>query len=162
LGIDVLEVRSLKARMRSLRGTQVAARFHTLCENVTAGEALANQGAAITGTTTPAPTLSRQRAFTARQLLIDSKTKGGNVSDLLLVETLYQRSDALEGLSVAGNSENRWVFRFVATPYLNYVHPEALKNTKLLLGIEVNDDFAGGKKDIRMFYGVNVDLKALF
>jgi hypothetical protein len=202
------------------------------------GEALANQGAAVTGTTTASPTLSRQRAFTvggeySANLLFDADSvgaftemgvvgkghfdtflgnerffeedgltyvrvptrigaeagyfrgeagfrvrvsqfeeqdvdaalgiaKGRNAADLLLIEGLYQRSGALKGLVRDGSGENRWLMRFMATPYINPKNPDSVKRTKFVLGIEVNDDFGDGMKDIRLFYGANMNLTALF
>jgi hypothetical protein len=200
-----------------------------------AGEALANQGATITGATTAAPTLTRQRAFTigsdySASLLFDADgegafaelgvigrthfdaflenerffeedgltyvrvanteagggffrgeagvrfrisqfeerdvdgaadvARGRNAADLLVVEGVYQRSGALQGLSP--DSEHRWVMRFVATPYVNPFNPAQMRGTTFLLGIEVNDGFGDGAKDIRVMYGAKMDLRSIF
>jgi hypothetical protein len=88
--------------------------------------------------------------------------KGGNAGDLLLFEALFQRSDAMEGLlpNSAVNTANRWVMRFRATPV---VRPMGMERTKLLLGLEVNNDIKNrGRKNVTVFYGANVDLKGLF
>ncbi len=216
----------------------VTARAETAVSPVV--EALKNQGATVTGTTTPGATLTRQRAFTtgfefsANRLFMADKAgafmelgavakghfdafldderffekdgltyvkvtsplgseggyyrgefgfrfrlsqpeekvttipvsdgmtdKGSNVEDLLLFEFLYQRSDAVRGLVLNAATENRLVLRFLATPEL----PDSMttKHVKVLMGLEVNTDREHkGGKDIRMFYGVNVDLKSLF
>jgi hypothetical protein len=201
-----------------------------------AGDALAAQGATITGSTTPAPSLTRQRAFTVgaefsagrtfdadakgalaelgvvakghfdsfledarffeedgltyvkvagaggvestfargeigarfrlSQLDGDQPTvvggdKGRNSEDLLVIEWLYQHSGALKGLVPGENSEHRSVFRFVATPRIMPKAGENLKAIKLVLGVEIADDFGKGVKDVRIFYGTNVDLRSL-
>jgi len=87
--------------------------------------------------------------------------KGGNVDDLLLLEVLYERQESVQGLLPDIDTANRLVMRFLATPDL----PDAMtmKNMRMLLGLEVNNDWRGkGTKDVRIFYGVNADLKSLF
>jgi hypothetical protein len=93
----------------------------------------------------------------------DSELKGKNISDLLLFEFLVQRSGALKGLVVDSTSHtaNRWVMRFLATPYLNPKNGDSVKRTKFLLGVEVNDDLGSHSQDVQIFYGVNVDLRSL-
>ena len=89
--------------------------------------------------------------------------KGGNTEDLLLFEFLYQRNNAVEGLlpETGVDTANRWVMRFKATPQMPGTMGK--KNTKFLLGLEVSNDLRNrGVKDVRIFYGANMDMKALF
>ena len=83
-----------------------------------------------------------------------------NLVDLLVLEAVYQRSDAMKGLaSVPGEeSINRLAVRFFAFPRL----PNAPKGYKFLIGAEINRDFHGGPQDVRIFYGFNVLPSELF
>jgi hypothetical protein len=88
----------------------------------------------------------------------NGETKGGNVEDLLLFEFLYQRNNALFGLVPGVDTVNRILMRFLATPEV-----PNLKDTKMLIGIEMSNDRKGeAVKDVRIFYGVNLNLKSLF
>lgn len=94
--------------------------------------------------------------------MVGGAMKGGNVDDLLLFEIFYQRAGAVTGVVTdpAVNTANRWTMRFVATPELPLSMD--MGHTKILLGLEVSNDLRNrGKKDIRIFYGANVNLSEL-
>lgn len=83
-----------------------------------------------------------------------------NLIDLLTVEAVYQRNDALKGLipDQPGDSLNRWAVRFFAKPTV----PNSGKRAYFLIGMEVNRDFNNGPQDVRIFYGLNANLPRLF
>jgi len=95
-----------------------------------------------------------------------SSKEGGmedNDGDLLVVEGLLRKANALQGLlpESLGKAENRWAFRFIASPILP--GDDKTKYTRVVMGMEVSNDLKGhGIKDVKLFYGVNVNLHKLF
>ena len=90
----------------------------------------------------------------------NSRVHKNNLDDLLLFEFLYQYNSALRGMTDDPdiNPVNRYVMRFMALPEL-----PSTKHTKVLLGIEVSNDLRNrGRKDIQLFYGVQLFLNRLF
>ena len=82
-----------------------------------------------------------------------------NYADLLVVEALLQKNEALENLTAnsSNDTRNRWAVRFMATPEI----PNSRK-TKFLIGLEVSRALSNaGPQDIRVFYGANFSLKDL-
>ncbi|MBI2839437.1 MAG: hypothetical protein HYX75_14070 [Acidobacteria bacterium] len=82
-----------------------------------------------------------------------------NVADLLVFETLYQRSENLAGLQGTSetDSRNRLVVRFSAFPKI-----PNMSAGRFVLGLEVNRAFGGGPQDVRVLYGINVMPAGLF
>lgn len=84
-----------------------------------------------------------------------------NLEDFLFLEVLFQRNDAVKGLSVSteGSTGNRFVLRFLATPEI----VREGKHTKFLIGMEVSNDLSGlGSQEVKVFYGTNLNLRRLF
>lgn len=90
----------------------------------------------------------------------DGLKKTTNVSDLLLIEALYQHDPAMAGVLPSVLSQHRFVFRALAySPVQPTVMNDALK---FAVGIETSQDFSSGRKMTKVFYGANINLKSLF
>lgn len=78
-----------------------------------------------------------------------------NLRDLLVIEAVYNRNDALSSLATnpLEDTENRFAVRFFAYPIL----PNAPKGYRFLIGAELDRDFNGGTQDVRIFYGFNIE-----
>lgn len=97
------------------------------------------------------------------EMRFQATNEGANVDDLLLFEAVYRYSGATRGLVPDGNAEHRFLWRFVATPRLDRRDDTERNTMKALIGIEVDRDLKGkGASDVRIFYGTNVNLEALF
>jgi hypothetical protein len=89
--------------------------------------------------------------------------EGGNVDDLLLFELVYKYSGATAGLVAEASTDHRYTWRFIATPRVHKPKDTEKNMVKAVLGIEFDRDLKGkGQKDIRVFYGTNVNVEALF
>ena len=88
---------------------------------------------------------------------------GGNVDDLLLVEAVYRYAGATKGLRTDTNTAHRFTWRAVATPRIHHPKDTETNTVKAVIGIEVDQDLARKTPvDIRVFYGTNLNLEALF
>jgi hypothetical protein len=81
---------------------------------------------------------------------------GRNTEELLVVEALIQRNNALKDLPADdGESENRWLVRFQAMPKI----PGLPSQTRPMFGIEVSQPLSGGEKVVRFLYGGNFSFR---
>jgi hypothetical protein len=88
---------------------------------------------------------------------------GANVDDLLLIEIGYEYSGAKAGLMPEVSTQHRLRWRFLATPRLNNPNDTEKNKIKGVVGIEFDQDLARkGPKELRIFYGVNVNMEAIF
>ncbi len=82
-----------------------------------------------------------------------------NLEELVYVELLYQRNNALAGLSAGGaDSRNRLAVRIAAQPVIASLPGRP----KFLIGVEVSRAFSGGPPITRIFYGLNLSGNKLF
>ena len=89
--------------------------------------------------------------------------QGGNVDDLLRFELVYRYSGASAGLVAGASTEHRMTWRFLATPRLHKAKDTELNKLKAVVGVEFDRDWnRKGPKNVRLFYGTNVNLEALF
>jgi hypothetical protein len=77
-----------------------------------------------------------------------------NVEDLLVIEAGYQNNSGLAHLMPNNtvNTRNRFVGRFYAYPEINKT-----THTKVLFGVDYDGGINGGLRDIKIFYGFNLD-----
>jgi hypothetical protein len=86
----------------------------------------------------------------------DRVEHGRNAEDLLILEALVQRDNALPDLTTDdGDSRDRKVLRFIAMPKLPKL-PAVVRPT---LGVEASWPLRGGEPIIRFIYGANVGFK---
>ena len=71
-----------------------------------------------------------------------------------MIEAGYQNNSGLMHLipNSSVNTRNRFVGRFYAYPEI-----DSKTHTKVLFGLEYNGGINGGPRDIKIFYGFNLD-----
>jgi hypothetical protein len=83
---------------------------------------------------------------------------GRNAEDLLVIEALIARDNALADLPAGdGDSRNRWVLRLIAMPPIPGVSLPG--NMRPTFGVETSRAIGGGEQIIRFIYGANVGFK---
>ena len=80
-----------------------------------------------------------------------------NLDDLVYVELLFQRNNALANLAATGDSRNRYAVRIAAQPQL----AKLPGRPKFLIGLEVSHA-RGGEPITKVFYGMNLSGNKLF